>query len=258
MKLDNLAIKEIAKEIKDIGTGSYWVDLFNVFGSRDIYDQNGLPDIGLLNGCRPSKKDYIAKRLEEHNDSYVLRQILERIVIEHPEVIDIVNQKLKSQHYQIIKDNDQYVIDGGVIEVVQPVTNIAHFNDIQKQILDELDAAQVSIKVVMAWFTNQTLADKLIEKYNEGLDVSVLYFRDGVNKQHGVDLGEIPTKGIRSDNGGIMHNKFCVIDNQVVITGSYNWSENAEFRNDENITIQRDSKSASKYSVEYRRLEKNV
>ena len=54
-----------------------------------------------------------------------------------------------------------------------------------------------------------------------------------------------------------MHNKFCVIDNQTVITGSYNWSSNAEFKNEENISIIRDNKTASDYSVEYRRLTMN-
>jgi phosphatidylserine/phosphatidylglycerophosphate/cardiolipin synthase-like enzyme len=53
-----------------------------------------------------------------------------------------------------------------------------------------------------------------------------------------------------------MHDKFCVIDNQVVVTGSYNWTNNAEFRNDENITIEHDQAQATRFSVEYRRLTK--
>ena len=34
-----------------------------------------------------------------------------------------------------------------------------------------------------------------------------------------------------------MHNKYCIIDNDTVITGSYNWTTAAETKNDENITI---------------------
>ncbi|TAE00475.1 MAG: hypothetical protein EAZ97_05805 [Bacteroidetes bacterium] len=34
-----------------------------------------------------------------------------------------------------------------------------------------------------------------------------------------------------------MHNKFCVIDSDIVLTGSYNWTNQAQ-RNDENITVQ--------------------
>jgi len=51
-----------------------------------------------------------------------------------------------------------------------------------------------------------------------------------------------------------MHDKFCVIDNQIVITGSYNWSNNAEFKNDENVTIENDPDQATRYSEEFRRL----
>ena len=51
-----------------------------------------------------------------------------------------------------------------------------------------------------------------------------------------------------------MHDKFCIIDNQIVITGSYNWTDNAEFKNDENIVILKDNEQATKYSLEYKRL----
>lgn len=51
-----------------------------------------------------------------------------------------------------------------------------------------------------------------------------------------------------------MHNKFCVIDNQKVLTGSYNWITNAESKNDENVLITIDNDTATKYSIEFRRL----
>ena len=85
-------------------------------------------------------------------------------------------------------------------------------------------------------------------------NVKVAIYDDGINRRHGVDLAGIPTKKIKPSKGGIMHNKFCVIDNQIVITGSYNWSSNAEFKNEENISILRDNKTASDYSVKYRDL----
>ena len=107
----------------------------------------------------------------------------------------------------------------------------------------------------MAWFTNETIFQKLIEKSKQGVDVKLAIFDDGINRKHGVDVSQLPhvmlKRGLR---GGLMHNKFCVIDNQIVITGSYNWSDNAEFKNDENITIEHDPDQATKYSIEYKRL----
>jgi phosphatidylserine/phosphatidylglycerophosphate/cardiolipin synthase-like enzyme len=52
----------------------------------------------------------------------------------------------------------------------------------------------------------------------------------------------------------LMHNKFCVIDNQKVLTGSYNCSNNAETKNDENVTILNDPDQATKYTLEFKRL----
>ncbi len=255
MKLSPFAINEIASCIKDVQSGKLWVAFFNSFGSRDVYDSMGLPDIGKPNGQRPSKTEYIVKRLTDANGTYEMSNIIVRMA----SLGDLLPLKINSiiePEDLCIKENDgKWILIGDVQnKSKQNVETEAHFQDIQNNILNELDAARVSILVVMAWFTNETLATKLIEKYNEGLDVRVAIYDDGINRRHGVDLARIPTKRIKSSKGGIMHNKFCVIDNQIVITGSYNWSSNAEFKNEENISILRDNKTASDYSVEYRNL----
>lgn len=137
---------------------------------------------------------------------------------------------------------------------VNSVKNEAYFDNIANEIIAKLDKALVSIHVCIAWFTNQRIADKLVEKFNEGVDVKVVSFKDHTNAKFGVNIGSIPHKEVRGSRGGTMHDKFCVIDNQVVITGSYNWSENAENKNDENAAVMYDNDNASKYSVEFRKL----
>ncbi len=57
-----------------------------------------------------------------------------------------------------------YTIHGGVIDKSPPVVNEAHFQHIQGQILTALDLARVTIRVVMAWFTNDTLFNKTNRK----------------------------------------------------------------------------------------------
>ena len=98
--------------------------------------------------------------------------------------------------------------------------------------------------------------EKLKEKQEQGIKVEIVIFDDGINAKHGVDLEGFDFVKVKAERGGIMHNKFCVIDNQIVITGSYNWSDNAEYKNDENISIQVDPKQATKYSVKFRELRK--
>ena len=254
MQLSAYAIEQIASKVKDLQTGPKWVSFFCALGAREVYDQFGLPDIGKRNGIRPSKEEYIAYRLNGLNNTENLREAIARIATIEGVYPEMLNEILSPEHYSVEKQNGEWVVVGGVIERIVPVVNHAHFQRIQQQILDELSKAKVSIWVAVAWLSNETLANKLKEKYDEGLDVKVAYNNDSNNRRNMPDMGEIPLYPLRAQRGGTMHDKFCVIDNQRVITGSYNWSDNAEYRNDENISIQNDPESATRYSLEFRRL----
>lgn len=267
MTLSDYAIQQLVPYVTGDGcppsrSGPKLVELFNKFGARDIYDFNdgGLPDIGKKNGHKPSRKEYVETRLREFSSKGELRDILTQVVNELHKgdtTIDDLNTILNPEKFSIIQTGDTYTLQGGVVNNRKPVVNQAHFQDIQNKILAALDSAKVSIRVIMAWFTNDTLFNKLVEKHNEGVDVEISIYDDGVNKKHGVDITQLPHKKIkRGQRGGLMHDKFCVIDNQIVVTGSYNWTDNAEFRNDENITVEHDPEQATRFSIEYRRLTK--
>lgn len=111
------------------------------------------------------------------------------------------------------------------------------FVGIRKKIIEELEKAINTIYVCVAWFTDEELRDILLSKFQDGVDVRVIIYQDGVNKKHGVDFKEITNIKIRGERGGIMHRKYCIIDNHITISGSYNWTDNACERNDENIEI---------------------
>jgi phosphatidylserine/phosphatidylglycerophosphate/cardiolipin synthase-like enzyme len=55
-------------------------------------------------------------------------------------------------------------------------------------------------------------------------------------------------------NRNSMHHKVIVIDGEIVITGSYNFSNNAEKRNDENVLILHSSEIAGLYLSEFERV----
>ena len=133
--------------------------------------------------------------------------------------------------------------------------NDAYFAGIEKRILEVLDKALSGIIVCVAWFTNQKLRDKLLEKQAEGIDVKVIIYKDGVNHKKGVDLSGLNHKEYKGERGGIMHEKFCVIDNVHTICGSYNWTLNAENKNDEDAAFHlEDYKFASKYTKRFNEL----
>lgn len=129
------------------------------------------------------------------------------------------------------------------------IHNEAYFAGIEKRILEALDKAGATIDVCVAWFTNERLRDKLLEKQKEGIAVRVIRYHDGVNASKGVDLSELEHKEVRGERGGLLHDKFCVIDNVHTICGSYNWTLNAENKNDEDAAFHfEDYKLASTYT----------
>ena len=117
----------------------------------------------------------------------------------------------------------------------------AVFENIAERIVSEIEKAQNSIFIAVAWFTNRNIFNVLQRKAIEGCQINLMYSADHINENSSIDFDLLKTKNskvfpIGDGDHDLMHNKFCVIDHCTVITGSYNWSNKAE-SNHENITI---------------------
>lgn len=127
---------------------------------------------------------------------------------------------------------------------------------VENKILSEMKNANKSIHVMAFSLTSKTIADMLIYKFNNGVNVRGIVENRGARGRHSkytylVQNG-VP---IKIDNPRItMHNKVIIIDEKVVITGSYNFSKNAEYRNDENIIVINNSAIADEFMNEFHRL----
>ena len=255
MKLSSYVIEQLASLLHTYNTGKHWVMLMNKYGSNEVYDERGLPDIGKGDGLRPSKTVYLAYWFKRLNDTQNIQPLLEDILNENHDVVAEAKVLLQRDDFDAILIEDKWRIIGNAIDNRPPAINDAYFQKIEAQVIKEIDKAVVSIWIAMAWFTNERIYAKLKEKQSEDVDIRMLIYYDAINKKHGVNVKEFNTTFVKKAiRGGIMHDKFCIIDSQVVLTGSYNWSDNAEFKNDENITVTIDPSLAIKYSKEFKRL----
>lgn len=132
-------------------------------------------------------------------------------------------------------------------------------NDPEGAIIQELDEAKETIDMAMYYFTDRDLANEVIDAHDRGVSVRIYLDKDQkeakYSKSRYLAKHGIPVR--YSSNPYIMHHKFCVIDNDVVITGSYNWTASAGKRNNENLLVIHDAKVAQEYSAEYNRLWNN-
>ncbi len=268
MKISELSIQELYifvngdNQISTYRKGKDLVYLFNKYGNyREIYDDNeGLPFIGKKNGQRPSRKEFTIHHMKELNGKPELRTIIETIINESPspkECANEIEKIIKNDGYSISKDLGSYCIIGGKIEHKVPIINNAKFNKIQNDIISTLANAQVSVWIAVAWITNNTIISKLQELHDKGVEIKIILTDDYTNKRYFPNVN-MPVFEKKGNGGGKMHHKFCVIDNQIVIHGSYNWSTSAEMKNDEDITITHgDLSLATKYSIRFKELLKD-
>jgi hypothetical protein len=112
---------------------------------------------------------------------------------------------------------------------------------VKKIILNHLDSALSHVCVAVAWFTDRDLFNKLIDLQNRGIQLEVIITNHEFNHKSSNNYQTIEKNGgffaeIGNDEK-LMHMKFCVIDYNIVISGSANWSNKAFTVNNEEVTI---------------------
>ena len=112
-----------------------------------------------------------------------------------------------------------------------------------------IDKARTSIYVQAYGFTDVDIADSLIAAHKRGVQVKILLDKSNLYSKYS-KLAKIKSAGIDVliDNvPGIAHNKVMIIDEYTVITGSFNFSKNADYKNAENVIIINDPIVARQY-----------
>jgi hypothetical protein len=115
------------------------------------------------------------------------------------------------------------------------------FSSIQERIISEIDNAQNSILIAVAWFNNREIYNALLNKAKTGIKIELIIVNDEVNnKSGGLDYQRLIDSDVRfyfADSARLMHNKFSIYDGETLLNGSYNWTHAAERRNKENLII---------------------
>lgn len=129
-----------------------------------------------------------------------------------------------------------------------------HNKRIQNIIQKELFKAKNSIKIAVAWFTNELLFEPLLLKLQTGVKVELVLNKDEINNSENneINFSDFINYGgflHWNDSNRLMHEKFCIIDDNIVIYGSYNWTNKAEY-NDESIAISRNENTTSSFFLE--------
>ncbi len=111
--------------------------------------------------------------------------------------------------------------------------------EILNVLLEAIKNAQKSLDVCVFNFTDERLANALLSAAERGVKVRILTERTSMY-QRGSAIASLRNRGVNTivveRNQKLMHNKYMIIDNKYVLSGSNNWTKNA-LKNDENLVL---------------------
>jgi phosphatidylserine/phosphatidylglycerophosphate/cardiolipin synthase-like enzyme len=125
-----------------------------------------------------------------------------------------------------------------------------------QKLIQALNGTQSTLNIAIYSLTKKEIADAIIAAKLRGVNVRVVVDRQQAGGESSKDeyLREDGIPVLEDKHPGLMHNKFAVIDGNLVITGSYNWTDGATNKNDENMLIISSPEIAQKYDAEFEEL----
>ncbi len=132
----------------------------------------------------------------------------------------------------------------------------AHVGGIDDELAALIDVAQESVDVATYDLELDTVAEALIRAQEAGVQVRLV--TDGTNVGEEaltqVRQAHIPVVARPGTGGGIMHDKFVVVDETWVWTGSWNLTENGTYRNNNHAVLIASTSLAQDYAAEFEEM----
>lgn len=202
--------------------------------------------------------------LPDHRQEYIIISVIPdklAVLKEHEKFVDDLCR-------QVYEPDDYYeywglILKPGILHIApDEVSQEILFEGIQSRIIDEIREAKFLIWIAMAWFTNKNIFDELVKKRNKGLDVKIIIDNNRVNQEKPsfslekyFEVYRVDVTSPRYKN--IMHRKFCVIDLEVAMHGTFNWTNAANY-NKENWDIDHNKETAKTFAEEFVKMRKEA
>ncbi|MFC4598168.1 phospholipase D-like domain-containing protein [Cohnella hongkongensis] len=184
--------------------------------------------------------------------------------------IPLINEANKLKHHiadlvgYVYEESDDYALGSTLIkpqmlysETQEDREHDVVFSEIEETIIQGIRDARFLIWAAVAWFTNKTIYDELLKKKEEGLNIRIAISDEETNSKLLPDLKANFELTVISrygwNNYNRMHDKFCIIDLDYVMHGSYNWTPTAN-HNEETLATALDKDYVKKFADEFMRL----
>ena len=162
------------------------------------------------------------------------------VIYMHEEICKLKNSSLKRE-----ENREQ----GSDFEMVR-----CYFANLQNITMSELNSATKSIKACVAWINFSCYESMFCNLLSRGVEIEIIVNDDDNNRKYINTIQQLNALGAKIKlfrASGIMHHKFCIIDNCRCMFGSFNWSYNADTRNIEDLNVTDDILAVNNYRLEF-------
>ena len=125
---------------------------------------------------------------------------------------------------------------------------------VDEALASAIAGTQRTIDIAAYEFNSPALTQALLEAKARGVRVRIVTDNeDGLGDEDST-LGQLQAAGIpvvTDERSALMHNKFIILDGQVVWTGSWNLTVNDTYRNNNNAIALRSQKAVENYQTEF-------
>lgn len=143
-------------------------------------------------------------------------------------------------------------MDGSRVEVL-----FSPDDGVEERIVALIEAANESVHFMAYSFTSDEISTAILSATDREVMISGVMDEGQAGSNEGGEYENFRQYGlnVRLDgNDGLMHHKVIIIDEKIVILGSYNFTNSAETRNDENVMIIFNADVASQFMAEFQRV----
>lgn len=132
-----------------------------------------------------------------------------------------------------------------------------YFENLQAITIEQLQKAQKNVNIAVAWINFLDYMPIFYHLNNNNVKIKIIINDDDNNGRYSNEIMELRNNGVKIKCikvAGTMHHKFCIIDKRICLHGSFNWTRNANEKNNEDLTVTDENNVVSEYMLQFKAL----
>ncbi|XP_018405489.1 PREDICTED: mitochondrial cardiolipin hydrolase [Cyphomyrmex costatus] len=197
--------------------------------------------------------------------SEVMWQLYKRYKHSRKKVINISNfngcakqlcKNAEAKIFEVMFFSQDCILCRSHLTIMKPCAKLNCSVRYLRRIIHYLDFATYTLDVCIYFFTFPELAEAIIKAKNRNVIVRII-MEESMGRNDNSQLMNFYKEGIKPISKQLdvlMHHKFVIIDNNILITGSINWTKSAFFGNFENVIVTNESAIVKPFINEFERI----